>query len=100
MSRRRQEISIRRVFGASTRQLTQLTMKEFFVLIGVALVLASPLAFGLASNLFSGFAHRIGVSPLIVVGTGGVIVLVTLLCVGFQSYRTALANPVAHLRHE
>ena len=56
---RRKEIGIRKVLGASVTSLTGMVSREFIVLVLVAMVIASPLAYYFMEEWLSDFAYRI-----------------------------------------
>lgn len=97
---RRREVSIRKVLGADVRTLVMLLSREFAVLIGIATVIALPLAWLLSNSWLQGFAYRIspGAGTL---GLGLLILLaIAATAIGSQTMRAALANPINHLHEE
>lgn len=96
---RTREISIRKVLGADVRTLVVLLSREFIILIGVATVIALPLAWILTTNWLQGFAYRITLGP----GTMGlalaILLAIAALAVGSQTLKASLANPIDNL-HE
>jgi ABC-type antimicrobial peptide transport system permease subunit len=56
------EIGIRKVLGANTASVFALLSKDFLLLVFVAFVIASPLAWWAANNWLTGFAYRINIS--------------------------------------
>ncbi len=101
MARQRtKEIGIRKVLGASVNSITLLISKDFLKLIAFAILLASPLAYYFTNEWLSDFAYRINI-PLWAFALAGVLtLLVTLLTIGFQAVKSAMANPVNSLRTE
>jgi len=97
---RTKEIGIRKVLGATVQQITVLLSKDFLILVGVAIVIASPLAGWAMTKWLQDFAYRISLSAWIFIAAGGVALLIALLSVGVQAIKTALANPVRALRAE
>lgn len=97
---RTREISIRKVLGAEVKTLVMLLSREFLILIGVATIVALPLAWKLTDMWLQGFAYRI--SP----GAGtlglGLLILLTIAAtaIGSQTLKAALANPIDHLHDE
>ena len=74
--------------------------KEFVMLVGIAFVVASPIAYFVMDRWLSGFAFRADLSPLLFVGAGLVALVIAVLTVSYQSIRSAIANPVESLRYE
>lgn len=97
---RTKEVGLRKVLGASPRDLVLLLSRNFLLLLGIASVLAAPLGWLLGGQILNAFAHRIsmGVGMLL----PGVLLLfaVGALTIGSQTLRAALANPVKSLRSE
>ncbi|MEL7221783.1 MAG: FtsX-like permease family protein, partial [Bacteroidota bacterium] len=100
VEKRRKEISIRKVLGASTPGIVQLLSKDFLRLVMIALIIASPLAYYAMQSWLENFAYRIDISGLVFVLAGGLAIGIAFLTVGLQSIRAALANPVDALKNE
>jgi putative ABC transport system permease protein len=98
--RRRKELGVRKVLGARTGQLVALVAREFVVLVAVAAVLATPIAWIVMGRWLEGFAYQITLGPWLFVLAGLTALLVALLTVSGQALRAALADPVAAIRRE
>jgi putative ABC transport system permease protein len=98
--RRKKEIGIRKVIGASVISVTLLLAGDFLRLSLLALVLAFPLTAWALHQWLSDFAYRVDLAPDLFVLAGGIVVVLTLLTVGYQSVSAALANPVKSLKSE
>ena len=98
--RRRKEIGVRKVLGASVSSVVALLSGEFTRLVAVAFVIATPLAWWAMQRWLDHFAYRIdlGLSPFLL--AGGLATMVALLTVSIHAIRAATADPVASLRHE
>jgi putative ABC transport system permease protein len=96
------EIGVRKVIGASVHSLVILVSKEFFLLVGIGMVLAIPFAWYITSNWLQNFSYRIELSGewMIFVLSAVIAFVITLLTVGFHVVRAASANPVHALRDE
>ncbi|MBC7775913.1 MAG: ABC transporter permease [Phycisphaerae bacterium] len=97
---RTREIGIRKVLGASVAGITGLLTKDFLKLVGIAIVIASPIAYYFMNKWLADFAYRIDIRWWMFAVAGAVAVAVAFLTVGFQSVRAALANPINSLRSE
>ena len=97
---RTKEIGIRKVLGASIQNITLLVSKDFFKLIGIAILIASPLAYYFMSIWLEDFAYRINIPALAFILAGGLTLLVSLITIGFQAVKSAKADPVNSLRTE
>ena len=94
------EIGVRKVLGASLGSILWLFSREFARLIGLAFMLAAPLAWWVMTNWLQDFKYKITLGPGIFLVALLATVLVALLTVSFQSLKAALMNPVKSLRSE
>jgi putative ABC transport system permease protein len=97
---RTKEIGIRKVLGASVSQVALLLSKDFIMLVAIAILVASPLAWWAANKWLQDFAYRISISGWIFLISGLSAIFIALLTVSFQAIKTAVANPVKSLRTE
>ncbi|UZR93707.1 ABC transporter permease [Chondrinema litorale] len=97
---KQKEIGIRKVHGASTFSITYLLSKEFFILIVIALFMATPIAWYSMEHWLNIFAYHINFSPIYILVTGIFMLLLTIFSVGFQAIYAASKNPVDTLRSE
>ncbi len=98
--RRAKEIGIRKVLGANVAQIVLLLRKEFVILVGVANIIAWPLAYVLMRGWLQNFAYRISISPVIFIFAGLLALTLAVLTVGFQSLKSATTDPVKSIRYE
>ncbi|MFT4155865.1 ABC transporter permease [Parafilimonas sp.] len=98
--KRRKEIGIRKVIGASTAGITAMLSKDFVILVSISLLIAFPVSWLLMHNWLQSFAYRICITPLVFLITGLAVLLITIFTVSFQSIKAALANPAKSLRTE
>jgi putative ABC transport system permease protein len=97
---RTKEIGIRKVLGASVPNLFNLITKEFLRLIGIAALVAWPVAYFSLKNWLQNFAYRINLGWDAFLLSGLIVVFVALFTVSYQSIKAATANPVDSLRYE
>ncbi len=97
---RTKEIGIRKVLGASVGGIVMLLSKDFLKLVGIAVVIASPVAWYAAHQWLQDFAYKIDVQWWMFAGAGLLAAGIALLTVSYQAIRTALINPVKSLRTE
>lgn len=97
---RGKEIGIRKVLGATVSGIVSLLSKDFVVLVLVALIIASPLAWWLMNKWLENFVYRINISWWMFILAGIIAVLIAFITVSFQAIRAAVANPVKSLRSE
>ena len=97
---RTKEIGIRRVLGANLGSITVLVAKNFLTLVGIAIVIAAPLAWWAGNKWLQDFAFRIPVQAYVFIATAIVTALIALCTVGYHALKAALMNPVKSLRTE
>jgi putative ABC transport system permease protein len=98
--RRFKEIGVRKVMGASIKQIVMMMSKEFVKLVMIALLISIPLARYMMEQWLSGFAYRIPIHFFVFLYAGGVALVIALLTVSFESIKAASTNPVTSLRSE
>jgi len=100
VERRRKEVGIRRVLGATIRGLTFQLSWDFLRLILLGIVLATPVAWLLLNQWLQGFAYRVSLHPGWFVLAALASLGLGLLVVGTRTLRAVLINPVHSLRNE
>ena len=95
---RTKEIGIRKVLGASLRQIIVLFSKDFLGLIGIAFLIAAPLAWYAMNSWLHDFAYRVAISWWIFLLAGGSALLIALLTMSYQAVKAGMANPVRSLK--
>lgn len=97
---RQKEIGIRKVLGASVGNLWQMLSKDFVMLVLIACLLATPIAYSVMRNWLEHYTYRIDLSWWIFAVTMLGAVSITMVTVSFQAIRAALLNPVKSLQNE
>ncbi|MDW7690246.1 FtsX-like permease family protein [Flammeovirgaceae bacterium SG7u.111] len=97
---RTKEIGIRKVLGASVGQVFMLLIKGIVALVGISLVLASPIAYYFMDQWLGEFAYSTSINLWAFVIAGVVALLIAISTVGYQALKAAIANPVKSLRSE
>jgi len=97
---RTKEFGIRKVLGASPVTLFRLLSKEFLVLVLIAMVIASPLAWIVMNNWLQDYVYRVHISWWVFAVAGVAALVIALTTVSFQAIKAAVANPVKSLRTE
>jgi ABC-type antimicrobial peptide transport system permease subunit len=94
------EIGIRKVLGASVTGIIQMLSKGFLKLVGIAAIIAFPVAWWTMHRWLNDFAYRVDIGWWVFVAAGISALLIALLTISFQSIKAAVANPVESLRTE
>ena len=94
------EIGIRKVLGASIFDIVKLLTKEFLILVGIAIVIAMPLAYYLLDRMLQDFAYRISLTWWIFAVAALATIVLTLLTVSVVAIKAAIANPIKAIKTE
>jgi ABC-type antimicrobial peptide transport system permease subunit len=97
---RTKEIGIRKILGAGILDITSMLSIDFLKLIGIAIVIASPVAWYFTQRWLDDFAYRISINAWIFVIAASFLIGIALLTISLQTIRAAAANPVKSLRTE
>lgn len=97
---RRKEMSIRKVLGSTTGEIFFLFSGHFFTLIGIANLVAFPLAYWVMNQWLSGFAYRVNINPLLFLLAGTATVIVAFVTIVYQAWGAARTNPAEVLKTE
>ncbi|HRH48002.1 MAG TPA: ABC transporter permease [Panacibacter sp.] len=96
------EVGIRKVLGASVGNIVVMFSKEFTVLIGIAFIIAVPVAWYYMNSWLQNFEgpNRINIGIGVFLLAIFVSLIIAWITVGYKAVRSALANPVKSLRSE
>lgn len=100
VEQRIKEVGIRKVLGADVGQITWLISRKFLRLVGIAFVVAAPFAWWATQEWLSEFAYHFDVSIDLLLISGGVVLLIAIFTVSFQTMKAAMSNPAESLRYE
>jgi putative ABC transport system permease protein len=100
ISQRVKEIGIRKVLGASVNSIVALLSKDFLSLVGIAALIAFPVAWYAMHKWLQDFAYRINIPWWIFIIAGITAAVVAFFTVGLQAAKAATSNPVKNLRTE
>ncbi len=99
-NQRVKEIGIRKVLGASAANIATMLSKDFVKLVGISVLIASPVAWFVMDKWLQDFAYRINISWWVFALAGTAALLIAILTVSVQAVKAAVANPVQSLRTE
>ncbi|QRQ99857.1 ABC transporter permease [Dyadobacter sandarakinus] len=94
------EIGVRKVLGASVMSIATLLSREFMILVGISIIIATPVAWYTMNLWLSDYSYHVGVQWWIFAVAGLLAIAVSLVTVSYQAIRAALLNPVKSLRSE
>ena len=97
---RRKEIGVRKVLGAPVSAILILLSREFTLLVGIAFLIAAPIAWYVMYNWLQQYAYHIKLGPAIFAITIIGSIMIAWATVGYTAIKAALANPAKSLRDE
>jgi ABC-type antimicrobial peptide transport system permease subunit len=100
VSQRRKEIGIRKVVGASVGKITVMLTSDFLKLVGIAFLIATPIAWYFSKEWLQNYPYRMNLSLWIFAGAGIIALFIAILTISFRTIRAAMQNPVKSLRTE
>ncbi|MDO1446031.1 ABC transporter permease [Rhodocytophaga aerolata] len=100
VQKRRREIGVRKIMGASLQNIVLMFSKEFALLVLFAFLVATPIAYYVMQKWLQDFEYQVAISPWIFLLAGVLSLAIALITVSYQVIKAALANPVDALRSE
>ncbi|WP_343691130.1 ABC transporter permease [Chitinophaga sp.] len=97
---RKKEIGLRKILGASVTQIVLLLTRNFILLVSLAILIATPMAWYAMNEWLSDFAYRINISVGLFLLAGALAIGVAVLTVSFQAVSAALVNPAQSIKTE
>lgn len=97
---KKKEIGIRKVLGANINSVIKLLTADFVKLVGIAFLIAIPVSYYIIQLWLQDFSYHIDIEWWVFALSGSFAMMITLLTVGFQSLKSAMANPIHSLRTE
>ena len=92
------EIAVRKVYGSDSHQILTQLIRSFLIYVGIAFILALPVAWYFMNDWLKDYDYRIPLSPWIFLAAGLFCLLVAFLSVLFQSWQAANRNPIESLK--
>lgn len=100
VEKRFREIGIRKVLGATIKQVLFLISKQFLKLVTISFCLAVPITWWLMHQWLEKYSYRINISAWTFVAVGCLVFLLALVVVCLNALRAAITNPIKSLRTE
>lgn len=98
VQKRRKEIGVRKVLGASVRHIVRLLSTDFVKLLLIAFVISVPTTWYLMDRWLQGFAYKINIQLWVFGISLGVVLAIALATVSLQTVKAALENPIKSLK--
>lgn len=98
--KRVKEIGIRKVMGASVKQILVMLTKEYLKTLSIALAIGIPISYFLMQQWLQNFAYRDNPGVWLFLLAAGLCVAVSMLTVLYESLKAALTNPVNSIKAE
>ncbi|MEL7005901.1 MAG: FtsX-like permease family protein, partial [Bacteroidota bacterium] len=94
------EIGIRKILGASIKNIILKLSGNFSLIIFTSFLLAAPIGWYLGSMWLDNFAYKVTIDYEVFFWSGFIVSAVTIMTISFQTFRAAHTNPVDSLRNE
>lgn len=98
--RKTKEISIRKVLGAGMPHLVFLLLKNFTVLVLIAVAVATPVTWWVMTGWLQNFSFRVEISPMIFIGSAILLITICWVTLSYLTIKTTHLNPAETLKNE
>ena len=100
VERRKREIGIRKLLGASVLNIVNQIGLNFMLLISISFLIAIPLAWWIMHGWLQNYEYRVHLNWWVFAGSGALVMLIAMGTVGFLAGKAAIENPVDSLKCE
>jgi putative ABC transport system permease protein len=100
IAQKTREIGIRKIMGGSVGQITLMLVRDFLVMIGIAGIAATPVAYYYLERWLANYAYRISFYLHYMIPAIVIAIAIALATIIYQTIRAANSNPVDAIRYE
>jgi len=100
LSNRAKEISLRKILGASQETILVMLSRDYFFLVIISMLIASPITYYFMENWLENFEYKIGLGVEIFLIAGGIAIMIALFTISYQAIKASFTNPVDALKYE
>jgi putative ABC transport system permease protein len=97
---RTKEIGIRKVLGANLLNISFLLARNFVLLVGIAILISTPLAWLASAKWLEGFVYRVQLQYWIFLAAGAAVIVIAFATVSYHAIKAGRMNPVDSLKTE
>jgi len=98
--RRRKEIAVRKVNGATIKDILLMFVKEYAILLGIASIIAFPIGYVLMKQWLERYVEQTDISAWIYIAIFAGIAVLIALCIGWRIWQAARQNPAETIKQE
>jgi len=98
--RRQKEFGIRKIAGATPKDIAAMLSADFLKLVGLAILVAFPVSWWVMHQWLQTFAYRIHLGIQVFLISAVSVLFITLVTISYQAIQAALVNPVKSLRSQ
>ncbi len=99
-AKRKKEIGIRKVFGASINTVVMLLIKSYLSALMIAIIVGTPVAYFVMDLWLSNYSYRVSVDLISILMAIGSLAIIFLATISYHTYRASITNPTKTLRNE
>jgi len=98
--KRIREIGIRRVMGATERNVITVISKSVVYAVGISILIAMPVAYFMMQDWLRDFPYNVGFQPLLFLAAAVLSIIIAMVTVTITSLKAARINPALALHYE
>jgi len=100
IERRRKEIGIRKVLGATETKIVYILSKEYLKMLLIAILIAAPLSYFVNNAWLQNFPNKVEFGLGTILVSISFLLILGFITIGSQTFKAAISNPVNALRYE